>query len=605
MMGLVGLKTKIFPQDPPQLKRDLLAQYVRNHSTSKFATPLSCVLLALMLSQWESWTHVAPWLFISMLATLFCHVVNDKYKDGSAIPDSQLDNWATIIAIPRMVFILSWASMAFWAWTPDHPETFFMVVALLMSTMAMNASQSGAYLPIYFMEMLPKLLALAVVALPIGGIFFDGIFIIAFFGSLFFTKIAITVNRSQRMILNQKYQLAKAKEDVEQASNAKSAFLATISHEVRTPLNGILGIINLVKYTKLTQEQDEYIETIRYSGETLLTMLNDILDFSKMEAGKVDIENVSFDTFRLVHSVTNLMWSRAAEKNITIKYELDDDVPAYVTSDPTRLRQILLNLSSNAIKFTEKGGVKIRVSLIEKERDSVAVEDKVTLRFAVSDSGIGIPEEAKEKMFGNFSQVDSSISRRFGGTGLGLSICKGLTELLGGKINFSSEFGKGSTFWIDIPVVVASSDATITGADQSQVIPVLQPIRILVAEDNRVNQKVIRGILEHQGHFVQIVENGQEAFDVATTKSFDLILMDMQMPVVDGLEGTKRIIEAGVETPIIALTANEMDDDIRRCRDAGMIDHIGKPIRPFALFSTLATYFPVVEPKEKVVALHP
>ncbi len=604
-MGLVGLKTKIFPQDPPQLKRDLLAQYVRNHSTSKFATPLSCVLLALMLSQWESWTHVAPWLFISMLATLFCHVVNDKYKDGSAIPDSQLDNWATIIAIPRMVFILSWASMAFWAWTPDHPETFFMVVALLMSTMAMNASQSGAYLPIYFMEMLPKLLALAVVALPIGGIFFDGIFIIAFFGSLFFTKIAITVNRSQRMILNQKYQLAKAKEDVEQASNAKSAFLATISHEVRTPLNGILGIINLVKYTKLTQEQDEYIETIRYSGETLLTMLNDILDFSKMEAGKVDIENVSFDTFRLVHSVTNLMWSRAAEKNITIKYELDDDVPAYVTSDPTRLRQILLNLSSNAIKFTEKGGVKIRVSLIEKERDSVAVEDKVTLRFAVSDSGIGIPEEAKEKMFGNFSQVDSSISRRFGGTGLGLSICKGLTELLGGKINFSSEFGKGSTFWIDIPVVVASSDATITGADQSQVIPVLQPIRILVAEDNRVNQKVIRGILEHQGHFVQIVENGQEAFDVATTKSFDLILMDMQMPVVDGLEGTKRIIEAGVETPIIALTANEMDDDIRRCRDAGMIDHIGKPIRPFALFSTLATYFPVVEPKEKVVALHP
>lgn len=604
-MGLAGLKTKIFPQDPPQLKRDLLAQYVRNHSTSKFATPFSCILLALMLSQWESWTYVLPWLVASMIATLCCHIVNNKYGDGSTIPDDQLDNWSTIITIPRMAFIFLWASMAFWAWTPEHPETFFMVVALLMSTMAMNASQSGAYLPIYFMEMLPKLLALAVVALPIGGVFFDGIFIIAFFGSLFFTKIAITVNRSQRMILNQKYQLAKAKEDVEQASNAKSAFLATISHEVRTPLNGILGIINLVKYTKLTKEQDEYIETIRYSGETLLTMLNDILDFSKMEAGKVDIENVSFDTFRLVHSVTNLMWSRAAEKNVTIKYELDDDVPAYVTSDPTRLRQILLNLSSNAIKFTERGGVKIKVSLLEKERGSVAVEDKVTLRFAVSDSGIGIPEEAKEKMFGNFSQVDSSISRRFGGTGLGLSICKGLTELLGGKINFSSEFGKGSTFWIDIPVVVASSDATITGADQSQVIPVLQPIRILVAEDNRVNQKVIRGILEHQGHFVQIVENGQEAFDVATTKSFDLILMDMQMPVVDGLEGTKRIIEAGVETPIIALTANEMDDDIRRCRDAGMIDHIGKPIRPFALFSTLATYFPVVEPKEKVVALHP
>ncbi len=604
-MGLSSVKNKLFPKDPPQLKRDLLAQYVRNHSTSKFASPFSCVLLALMLSQWESWSHVLPWLAVSLIAAFSCHLINKKFGDGSLIPDDQIDTWSTIIAIPRMVFILSWASMAFWAWTPDHPETFFMVVALIMSTMAMNASQSGAYLPIYFMEMAPKLLSLGVVALPIGGVFFDGIFIIAFFGSLFFTKIAVTVNRSQRMILNQKYQLAKAKEDVEQASNAKSAFLATISHEVRTPLNGILGIINLVKYTKLTQEQDEYIETIRYSGETLLTMLNDILDFSKMEAGKVDIENVSFDTFRLVHSVTNLMWSRAAEKNVTIKYELDDDVPAYVTSDPTRLRQILLNLSSNAIKFTEKGGVKIKVSLIEKERDSVAVEDKVTLRFAVSDSGIGIPEEAKEKMFGNFSQVDSSISRRFGGTGLGLSICKGLTELLGGKINFSSEFGKGSTFWIDIPVVVASSDATITGADQSQVIPVLQPIRILVAEDNRVNQKVIRGILEHQGHFVQIVENGQEAFDVATTKSFDLILMDMQMPVVDGLEGTKRIIEAGVETPIIALTANEMDDDIRRCRDAGMIDHIGKPIRPFALFSTLATYFPVVEPKEKVVALHP
>ncbi len=603
-MGLSTLRTKIFPIDTPQLQRDLLAQYVRNHSTSKFATPFSCILLALMLSQWESWMHVLPWLITSMLATIGCHIVNSKFGDGSDISDERLDDWVVLITIPRMLFIFCWASMAFWAWTPEHPETFFMVVALLMSTMAMNASQSGAYLPIYFMEMIPKLIAIALVALPEGGVFFDGIVIIAFFGSLFFTKIAITVNRSQRMILNQKYQLAKAKEDVEQASNAKSAFLATISHEVRTPLNGILGIINLLKYTKLTKDQDEHVETIRYSGETLLTMLNDILDFSKMEAGKVDIENVAFDTFRLVHSVTNLMWSRAAEKNITIKYEVEDDVPAYITSDPTRLRQILLNLSSNAIKFTEKGGVKIKVSLLEKDEPSFAVEDKIILRFAVSDTGIGIPDEAKEKMFGNFSQVDSSISRRFGGTGLGLSICKGLTELLGGKIQFSSEFGKGSTFWIDIPVIVASGDATLTGAEQSQNIPVLQPIRILVAEDNRVNQKVIRGILEHQGHFVQIVENGQEALEAATTKDFNLILMDMQMPVVDGLEGTRRIIEAGVTTPIIALTANEMEDDIRRCREAGMIDHIGKPIRPFALFSTLATYFPVVEPEEKVVAFH-
>ncbi|PZP55702.1 MAG: hypothetical protein DI586_05955 [Micavibrio aeruginosavorus] len=603
-MRLSAIKRKIFPQDTPQLKRDLLAQYVRNHSTSKIAVPASCVLLALMLSQWESWSHILPWLAISIFATICCHVVNDRYGDGSTIADDKLDSWAAIVAVPRMIFILCWASMAFWAWTPDHPETFFMIVALIMSTMAMNASQSGAYLSIYFMEMAPKLLALMVVGLSVGGVFFDGIVIIAFFGSLFFTKIAITVNRSQRMILTQKYELAKAKEDVEQASNAKSSFLATISHEVRTPLNGILGIINLVKYTKLTQEQDEYIETIRYSGETLLTMLNDILDFSKMEAGKVDVENVSFDTFRMVHSVTNLMWSRAAEKNVTIKYEVDDDVPAFVNSDPTRLRQILLNLSSNAIKFTEKGGVKIKVSLLEKQKDTVAVDDKVTLRFAVSDTGIGIPEEARQNMFGNFNQVDSSISRRFGGTGLGLSICKGLTELLGGKIDFSSELGKGSTFWIDIPVIVAASDATLTGAEQSQIIPVLEPIRILVAEDNRVNQKVIRGLLEHQGHIVQIVENGQEAFDAATSKEFDLILMDMQMPVVDGLEGTKRIIESGVTTPIIALTANEMDEDIRRCREVGMIDHIGKPIRPFALFSTLAVYFPVVEPKEKVVAFH-
>lgn len=395
----------------------------------------------------------------------------------------------------------------------------------------------------------------------------------------------VSVYRKSSFLLEKR--LETALDDAESANKAKSSFLATMSHEVRTPLNGILGLIGLIKDSPLNRQQQDYVETIKYSGETLLAILNDILDFSKIEAGKFQIESVPFDLPRLVKSVIHLMNARALDKNITLHYTIAADVPQFIDSDPTRLRQILLNLVGNALKFTDHGNVTVSVRSDGKNMP--------TLRFMVSDTGIGITPEDQNKLFTEFSQADSSIARKYGGTGLGLAISRKLVELMNGHINVRSAIGQGSDFWFELPVTIADIQGT-SGPDLSaEPGAILSGLSILVAEDNDINQKVIRGLLQRHNHQVTMVENGAEAVKLLGSEQnrFDLVFMDMQMPVMDGIEATINIRQLANNNrlvPIIALTANSIMGEEKKCLLAGMDSFISKPVDPEKLYQEITRH---------------
>lgn len=408
---------------------------------------------------------------------------------------------------------------------------------------------------------------------------------------LYFGIIVIVISyliynyRINSFLLNK--ELAEAKLKADAASEAKSKFLATMSHEVRTPLNGILGIVEIMKDAELSEVQKDYVETIKYSGEALLAILNDILDYSKIEAGKFQFEYVDFSIERLTNSVTMLMRSRAEEKGLKIKYQIDPDLPLFLNSDPTRLRQILLNLIGNAIKFTEKGSIEINAKKVRVRGNS-----NMFLRFEVKDTGIGLSEEEIENLFQEFSQADSSISRKYGGTGLGLAISKNIAEMMGGSIGVESQKGEGSTFWFRVPVNEAGETSDENSAEN--ITTDTTPANILVVEDHHINQQILVAFLEKFQHRITIANNGQEAIDIikAAKEPFDIILMDMQMPVMDGLSATKLIrkLKACKETPIIALSANILKEDTDKCLQAGMNDFLAKPIDPTSLFKAIRSY---------------
>ncbi|MDB5452588.1 MAG: histidine kinase, partial [Caulobacteraceae bacterium] len=369
-------------------------------------------------------------------------------------------------------------------------------------------------------------------------------------------------------------ELTEKRETAEAATRAKSEFLANMSHEIRTPLNGVIGVADVLSRSRLSARDREMVETIRSSGETLNDLLSDILDISRIEAGQINLEHKALHLGELIRSVAGLARMRAEEKGLEFKLSIAPDVDGWMLGDPTRVRQIVSNLVFNAIKFTAEGHVAL----------TAAVNVRAGLSISVSDTGIGIEPERKAAIFGRFAQADGSITRRFGGSGLGLAISKNLAELMGGELECESRPGEGSTFRFTLPLEPCEADETDSQAGGDEAMPGL---RVLVADDHPTNRRVIELILGQMGAAVTSAENGQEAVELWKQGGFDLILMDMQMPVMDGLTATRTIREhersSGVRTPILMLTANAMPEHVKAGREAGADGHLAKPITVAAL----------------------
>lgn len=395
---------------------------------------------------------------------------------------------------------------------------------------------------------------------------------------------ALRSYRDIRHAVDLQKQIMQAEQESEAAaaaSEAKSQFLAHMSHEIRTPLNGIIGIADLLSQSQLDDSQSQYLKTIRNSGEALLAIINDILDFSKIEAGKLELENTDFCLKELGQSLNDLFIAQLTEKQLEFKFTLDPELPEYIKGDPLRLKQILLNLIGNSLKFTSTGGVYVNVKAVQSQPD-------LRIEFNVTDTGIGIPDDKQKVLFQAFTQVDSSTTRKYGGTGLGLQISKRLVELMNGEIHVESQQGQGSSFIFTIDMGKGSKpqeseiEHLTTNRPSSD-------IRVLVAEDNKTNQVVIRAMLKKLGYAFDIFENGQEAINALNHNQYDIVLMDCQMPVLDGLEATRDIRKSPQwkALPIIALTAGATDKEQTECEAAGMNDFLSKPITIGVLESTL------------------
>ena len=381
-------------------------------------------------------------------------------------------------------------------------------------------------------------------------------------------------------VTKQTRQLTIALEQAHAATKAKDAFLANLSHEVRTPLNAIIGLTQLLGRTQLEPEQENYLNLLDGSAKNLMTLLNDILDFSKMESGKLSFHIVRFDFLNWVSQACGTYALQANAKNLKFNLDLDAQLPQFVEGDPQRLGQVLSNLLTNALKFTAQGQIEVSASLDQDQTDLMA--QQVRLRIAVKDTGIGVPLEQQKHVFEPFMQADSSITRNYGGTGLGLTICARLVKQMGGEFSLISQPGESSQFSFTVVLKLAESfDATPLQKPSERQNPMLN-LRILVAEDQAINQLLMGKLLGRFGANVVFADNGQIAVEKFKSDVFDLIFMDMQMPVMGGYEATEKMREyqvgSGKHTPIIALTAHAMPGDKERCLEAGMDAYVSKPV---------------------------
>ncbi|MEG2171628.1 MAG: ATP-binding protein [Desulfovibrionaceae bacterium] len=379
----------------------------------------------------------------------------------------------------------------------------------------------------------------------------------------------------------------RARSYAEEASKAKSDFLARMSHEIRTPMSAILGLTHLALKETSPGQQYGYLRKIQRASKNMLAIINDILDFSKIEAGKLTLEMAPFRLEEIITTLEDMFSSIAEEKGLRFLINVDESVPLYLMGDALRLTQVLMNLSNNALKFTEQGSVTVCM------RGMCCVDGLCMLAITVQDTGIGIAPEVQKQLFSKFSQADSSTTRKFGGTGLGLAICKLLVELMGGTISLESVVGRGSIFRVRVPLSCVPEDVDVPIATAHTPLPSIPPsTRILVAEDNDINQEIIVALLKHMGLSCRLVSNGKQALQALHEEVFDIVLMDIQMPEMDGLSATVALRSQHFTMPVLAMTANAMEEDKEHCRAAGMNAHIAKPIDPDILQSTIAFWLP-------------
>jgi PAS domain S-box-containing protein len=397
---------------------------------------------------------------------------------------------------------------------------------------------------------------------------------------LFHEGIMQDVTERKRMA-----ELTLAKETAEAAARVKGEFLANLSHEIRTPMNAILGLAGLALRQDVSPKLRDYLQKIGTAGQSLLGILNDILDFSKIEANRLELEHAPFDLAGVLDYVFDLFAHQAAEKGIVLRVGYDRDVPRYLVGDQLRLGQVLINLTSNAVKFTCDGKVGVSVALLQQ------FGNLITLGFTVEDSGVGITAEQRARLFRAFSQADSSTSRKFGGTGLGLAISDKLIRLMGGEIMVESTPGVGSTFTFALPFELAPRRPEVVPAGVADAVAATPSLRVLLVEDNEINQQVALELLAGGGHQVEMADNGREAVRLVEERSYDVVLMDIQMPQMDGYEATRVIRANGhADLPIIAMTAHALSGYREECLARGMNDYLAKPIDPVQLFAALARW---------------
>nr|WP_295106295.1 ATP-binding protein [uncultured Caulobacter sp.] len=488
---------------------------------------------------------------------------------------------------PPAAFTLAWSVMAGWAAVNGPMSMKFAAVMILFGLVV----EGLKYATISWGAMLAILPGpfIALTITPLMAQRFNTwdkvVALVTIAGLVGYAIDAVRVMRRTSQALEQ------AQDEAQEASRAKSAFLAMMSHELRTPMNGILGLAYALRGAKLDQRQAEYLEMIEQSGHGLMTILNDILDLSKIEAGKLELETLPFDIRKLAAQI-RLVWSETARlKGVDLVLDIDPATPEWLSGDAARVRQVLMNLVSNALKFTETGRVTVRIAPTE-----------AGLVLAVTDTGVGMSDEQQARLFTPFVQGDRTIARRFGGTGLGLAICRQLVDMMDGEIGVESTPGQGSTFTARLPLAASQRPDAVGGADEALD---LAGVRVLVVDDNAINQTVARAILEAAGAVVATADDGQTALARLRVEDFDVVLMDVHMPCMDGGEAVRRIRagEAGrVDLPVVALTADAMAGDAERLLSEGFDAAHPKPIQPAGLLMTVAALRGGVATHEAVAA---
>ncbi len=399
-------------------------------------------------------------------------------------------------------------------------------------------------------------------------------------------KLNTQTSELKKRIVELENLLLQSEEKTEASNHLKSVFLSNISHEIRTPMNGIIGMYNVLKQTELTEEQCEYLDIINLSGHNLLAIIDDILDLSRIETGQLSLEKKEFLLTDEIKYIYKLLDIKAKGKGIRLVTSIDKRIPDELFGDYIRLKQIIINLSNNAIKYTKEGSVTIQLDLISSKSNSCKI------KFSIIDTGIGISEENKMKLFKAFSQIDSSTTRKYGGTGLGLAIAKNLCALMNGEIGVESEVGKGSIFWFTAEIDFSKNLISNLKQKANVLTEKQRPLNILLVEDNLLNQKFAVATLKKEGHSIKIAENGKIAVDLFKQNNYDLILMDIQMPVMDGIDATISIREYEKKynkkfVKIVAITAYVVENDRNLCIDSGMNEYIAKPYKPKELVSII------------------